>query len=160
MSPARSRNVVVDTSVICSSGKTIHPVSRASREALEAIKRICHHVVTTSEIRGEWKDHQSRYSSDWIVSMYSRRKVCRLDSVQCEELLAAIARSSMRSSDQEIVEKDALIINAALTADMIIVTQDDELKRTMARYPRLANISSRITWVNPVNDDPSVFEDI
>ena len=92
--------------------------------------------------------------------MYSRRKVSPLNSVQSEEFLTALARSSMEASDQEKLEKDALIINAALSSDMIIVTQDEKLKRTMEKYPRLANISSRITWVNPQNDDPAVFEKI
>lgn len=160
MNPVQSRNIVVDTTVICSSGGTVHPVSRACREALEAIKRICHHVVSTPEIREEWRDHQSRYSSDWIVSMYSRKKVTPLNSVQSGDLSRAIERSPMQPTDQEIVEKDALIINAALASDMIIVTQDGELQRAMAKYPRLASIASRITWVNPEDDDPSIFENI
>jgi hypothetical protein len=127
---------------------------------LEAIKRICHHVVSTPEIREEWREHQSRYFSDWIVSMYSRKKVTPLGSIQSDELRRAIDRSSMSPNDQGIVEKDALIINAALASDMIIVTQDGELKRAMARYPRLESISGRITWVNPESDGASILESI
>lgn len=160
MSPVRSRNIVVDTTVVCSAGRTAHPVSRACREALEAIKQICHHVVLTPEIREEWREHQGRYFSDWIVSMYSRKKVARLDSVKSRELRRAIDRSSMSPTDQEIVEKDALIINAALASDRIIVTQDGELTRAMARYPRLESISVRITWINPESDDTSKLESI
>ena len=92
--------------------------------------------------------------------MYSRKKVTPLNSVQSGDLSRAIERSPMQPTDQEIVEKDALIINAALASDMIIVTQDGELQRAMAKYPRLASIASRITWVNPEDDDPSIFENI
>jgi len=160
MSPAVSRNLVVDASVMCSSGISEHPISKASREALDAILRICHHVVITGDIRDEWKRHTSGYSQTWHVAMESKNKVHTLDAVDTVELLEAMVASSMNSSDYKRVEKDAHIINAALSADKVIVTHDDELKRTLEKYGPLASISARINWVNPVNNVPSIFEGI
>jgi predicted nuclease of predicted toxin-antitoxin system len=124
------------------------------------MRRICHHVVFTPEIGQEWRDHRSRYFSDWIRSMYSRKKVTELGPIKSDELRRAIERSSMSPTDKEIVEKDAFIINAALASDRIILTQDRELNRTMMKYPRLGRISMRIRWINPENDGASELDNI
>jgi len=160
MSPATSRSLVLDASVICSSGNTEHPTSKASREALDAILLICHHVVITKDIREEWKRHRSGYSQTWHVAMESKNKVHNLDAVDTVELLNAMAESSMGPSDHKRVEKDAHIINAALSSDKVIVTYDNQLKKTMEKYGPLASISARIIWVNPVKDGPLIFESI
>lgn len=160
MSQAVSRNLVVDASIMHSSGITERQISRASREALDTILRICHHVVITDDIREEWKRHTSGYSQTWHVAMESRNKVNNLDAVDAGELSKAIAESSMDFSDRKLVEKDAHIINAALSSDKVIVTYDDQLKKTMEKYGPLASISARIIWVNPVKDGPSIFESI
>jgi hypothetical protein len=92
--------------------------------------------------------------------MYSRKKVTKLGPIQSDELRRAIERSSMSPADQEIVEKDAFIVSAALASDRIILTQDGELNRTMAKYPRLGRISRKITWLDPENDGASRLENI
>jgi len=160
MNPAAPRNLVVDASIMHSSGTAEQGTSKASREALDAILRICHHVILTSDIREEWKRHASGYSQSWHVAMESKKKVNNLDSVNVEELASAIAESYMNSTDRERVEKDAPLINAALCSDKVIVTYDERLKKTMEKYSPLASISARIKWVNPVKDGPSIFEEI
>ncbi|MBE3143699.1 MAG: hypothetical protein IMZ61_07235 [Planctomycetes bacterium] len=160
MSPANSRNLVVDASVMCASGRTAHPVSKASREALEAILQICHHAVMTADIRREWEGRKSLFSEIWRAAMESKGKIHDLNGVDAAELSAAMMASSMDPSEFKLVEKDAHIINAALSSDKILVTLDDRLKRTMEKYGSLASIAARIKWVNPVVEGSSIFENI
>src|SRR5215471_15279536 len=78
----RSKRLVIDASVARAAGgeDADSPTAKYCRDFLKAVLSICHHVVMTPEISEEWKQHQSRFTSQWRVSMEARKKVERIES--------------------------------------------------------------------------------
>jgi rRNA-processing protein FCF1 len=129
-------------------------VSSACRKALEAILRICHRVAVTSDIREEWNRHESRFSRKWRRSMAARRKpVCEVLPKRVE-----LDTAGLTARERASVEKDRRLIEAALSADRIIVTRDDALRGTLAKSPGNARVLGSIIWINPVSDGVEAFE--
>ena len=69
--------LVIDASIARAAGRTDHPISKACRDFLEDVLKICHHVVLTKETSEEWKRHQSKFTLLWRSSMFARKKVER-----------------------------------------------------------------------------------
>lgn len=80
--------------------------------------------------------------------MAARRKP--LQSVTATDL--ALDMTGLSENDRVAIEKDRCLLEAAVSADRIIVTLDDALRSILAKTPRNAQFLARITWVNPVKD--------
>ena len=141
-----TRLLVVDASIVQSAGETEHPVSSSCRNCLEAIRRICHRVAVTPDIRDEWDRHMSRFSRKWRRSMAARRKP--LQVVNPTEV--DLDTSSLSDKERVAVEKDRCLLEAALSADCVIVTRDDAFRNALAKTPQGVDLLTRITWINPV----------
>lgn len=148
------RLLVVDASVVRSAGETQHPMSSSCRNCLEAIRRICHRVAATPAIREEWKNHMSRFSRKWLRSMAARRKP--LQSVAATPIDLDVA--GLSKGDQEAIEKDRGLLEAAFSADRVIVTRDDALCSVLVKTPQGRKIKDAITWINPLADGVAELE--
>jgi hypothetical protein len=146
--------LVVDASVVRAAGDTEHEVSTACRSSLEAIRHICHRVAVTPEIRDEWDRHMSRFSRKWRRSMAARRKP--LQPVTATDLVLDMA--GLSENECVAIEKDRCLLEAAVSADRIIVTLDDALRSILAKTPQNAQLLASITWVNPVKDGAEALE--
>ena len=143
-----TRRLVVDTSVMQAAGETQHPVSSACRVCLEEIRRICHRVAVTPAIQGEWKSHMSRFSRKWYASMTARRKL----SVVPNPPHVHLDVSGLSNSEKRAVEKDRFLLEAALSADCLIVTRDTAFRAAIAKTPEGRSLNRRITWIDPLVD--------
>jgi len=148
------RRLVVDASVVQAAGETHHPVSSACRNCLEAIRRICHRVVVTPEMRDEWDRHMSNFTRKWRRSMAARRKPLQL--VPAADF--SMSTEGLSEEDKATIEKDRCLLQAAFAADRIIITRDDALRSALAKMPRNAKLMASITWVNPVTDGVAAVE--
>ena len=148
MTPVKSRLLIVDTSVMRAAGMSEHPVSSACRETLQAVLDICHRVALTDTIRAEWKRHRSRFSGRWWRSMLARRKVSTLISPAS----ITLDTSAYTPANRRVVEKDRCLIEAALAADGVLVTADDEFREALETMPKGKALSDRIRWLHPVRD--------
>ena len=148
--------LVVDASVVRSAGETEHPMSSSCRNCLEAIRRICHRVAITPSIREEWNNHMSRFSRKWRRSMAARRKP--LQPVTPAEIV--LDNTGLSEGDQEVIEKDRCLLEAAFSADHVIVTRDNALRLALSRTAEGAKLAARITWINPVTDGVAALENL
>ena len=74
---------MVDASVAGAAGERADApdVSTGSRRALEALRASAIRLVMTPDLWTEWREHRSRFSSKWLRSMFSKKRVDRLESV-------------------------------------------------------------------------------
>lgn len=154
MNRPTSRLLVIDASVVRSAGETEHPVSAACRECLQAVHRICHRVVLTVEMREEWNRHSSRFTRKWRRSMAARRKP--IQTVSPTELSLNI--KDLSQTDRRAIQKDRCLLEAAYSADRVIVTRDDSLRQVLTRMPQGRQWLETITWINPVSDGVAALE--
>jgi len=143
-----SRRIVVDASVMRSAGETSHPDSVLCREFLLAILEICHRVVLTPEIEREWRRHASRFSMQWLATMRRRRKVVDVNpTITLASLLGSSPDLAGRRFDA--VEKDCLLIDAALACAGLIVSRDDKMRAILRTVGRDIEQLQGLVWVNP-----------
>lgn len=141
-----SRLLVVDTCVVRAAGETKAPISEACREALQAILKICHRVIITPEIMDEWRRHMSRFSRVWFRSMHAKKKFIR--DIVPSGWTPGEAKTLSEKERQRLL-KDVLLIQAALAADRIILTNEHDLaKLCRAKAPALA-LPSTLRWCIP-----------
>lgn len=148
MSRRGRRALVVDASVARAAGETEHPRSKACRDFLTAILDICHRVVVNPVIRGEWKRHQSRFTSKWRVSMAARRKPLN----DHPAAPTGLRLEEFPESARKAIEKDLCLIETALAADKEIVTLDRKLYEALGEAPSGERVRDEITWHDPVVD--------
>ena len=118
-----SRRLVVDASVASAAGQTMHPTSFRSREFLGEVLKISHRIVMTTTLAAEWDRHQSLYAMRWRAEMRTRKKIDIAD-IQNEEVRRQIPLS-------KATQKDLHLIEAALSADKIVISLDDRAQAAL-----------------------------
>src|SRR6266498_5268407 len=124
------RRLVIDASVTRAAGNetAIDPVSVCCRELLKDVRRICHHLVMTPNMMDEWKQNRSRFSSTWLTSMYSRKKVENFPDEDSSSLIGKISQIGRSRKENEAMFKDLHLVMAASATDRIIVSLDEKAK--------------------------------
>lgn len=145
-----SRRIVVDASVARAAGNSTHPTSRMCREFLLDMMTICHRMVVSREILIEWKNNASSFSVPWLAAMRVKRKVVTVDPEGTDSYVVRI-RSMEDFTPQQItaMEKDLLLILAALETDRLIASCDSTAKALFIKASGQVNEIKRIAWVDP-----------
>ena len=139
-------SLVIDASVARAAGETGHPVSSACREYMLAVREMCHKVVLTRQIMEEWENNQSRFTRKWRRSMAAKKK--RLSLI--DPVASGLDLDKYESSQRKIVEKDLLLIEAALAADNVIVSCDETFYEALGSTKSGRTLRRRLIWHNPV----------
>lgn len=158
MTRKMSKALVIDASVARSAGTTQHPVSSSCRNTLEAVLKICHRVVMCKEISDEWKKHQSRYSSSWLVSMQSKGKVVRVDLTDDKDLSSKLQELEINQAAIKAMLKDLHLVRAARQTDSRIISSDDAARNLFIEASEQIDELRPITWVNPTIAEDSCIE--
>jgi predicted nuclease of predicted toxin-antitoxin system len=145
----RSRRLVIDASVAGAAGATEHPTSKANRDFLEEVRRICHRVVMPPEIFREWRAHSSNFSVGWLAAMERRRKVKRDVVSEVLSLRASMSRADFTPRQQSALEKDLPLIETALAADQIVISRDEEARALFTRLAAKCQELRKIVWLRP-----------
>jgi len=138
-----SKLLIVDASVVRAAGETEHPVSGANRDFLFAVLDICHRVGMNTEIGDEWRRHQSKVTRRWKLAMYARKKIILLHVSTNPELRLRLTQGHS-PEETEAILKDAHLIEAALRANGIVASLDENARALF----RTAELNA-VTWVNP-----------
>jgi hypothetical protein len=151
MAKRGSKVLVIDTSVAHAAGDNdaVHPTGTNCRDLLKAVKAICHRVAMPRELRIEWSNHASGFARAWLVQMKQRGKVKSDSPPEQPDLLQQAASAQASQNQVATIEKDWLLIEAALGSDRSIVSLDDTARdafRTAAK--EIAGLR-KIVWVNP-----------
>lgn len=158
MAKERSWRLVIDADIACSAGNASakDPTSKSCRDFLIAVRRTCHRLVMTPDIKAEWGKHQSGFARKWRVKMVGSRKLCYLEDVKETLVLGDLKSVPCSDLDFDAMDKDRHLLNAALASDKIVASRDDEVRGLFAAAtPKLTKIS-QIVWVNPTKEDEGV----
>jgi len=158
----KSKRIVVDTSIARASGppNSIKPISSHCRDFLLAIREICHKIVFTNDILDEWNKHQSKFAASWRVSMKSKSKTILLKGSALKKLSRDSRKNIelINSSEAEAIKKDALLIEAAKSTDMIIASLDDSMRYLLKDNKDKISELKELMWINPSNEEENVIQ--
>lgn len=154
-----SKRFVIDTSIAKSAGRedAVHPTSQNCRNFLLAILDNGHCLVLTPDISVEWKTHASSFTQEWRATMYQKGRIYQGNVPQLLELKQEVLNCCETVHIQKIVEKDWLLVEAALAYDNIVSSIEKRV------YTHLHNISFKVNelgvllWLNPDTQREAVF---
>ncbi len=151
MRGSRSQALVIDACVARSAGGSAaeDPLSRNSREVLTAVLEICHRMVWSRRIGEEWKRNRSRFSRQWQVQMWARRKVDRISGDENLQISDRVLAAADRQRDRVAMEKDLHLIEAALASSKIIISHDETAREAFSLAASKVHELKDITWINP-----------
>lgn len=155
-----SLRLVIDASVISSASdredsSDLTPI--ACRACLDAVRHVCHHLVITPDLQREWKRHRSRFANTWRTSMYARKKVFALGERPKDEALAEVIMATAESdSEKRELEKDLVLVEAALATDSVVISRDREARRLLARAAAVVPQLRSLVWIDPVHDQNGI----
>ena len=146
-----SKQLVIDTDVAQASGSetATHPRAKHCRDFLQKMLSLSHSVVMTPEISNEWNEHQSRFARRWRVSMDARKKVYRVNAPADEELRDKIKQAATNDKEDEDMQKDFHLLEAARATDQAIISLDETVRGLFARATQHVGEIRDIVWVNP-----------
>jgi hypothetical protein len=109
-------------------------------------------MALTPAIREEWRRHQSKFARRWRLAMYAKKKIVLLEEGQDPGLVDRILRTSRNDEQRQAMLKDVPLIRAALQADYIVVSRDENARELF----QIRELST-ITWVNPVSEPERIL---
>ena len=126
------------------------PTSTRCREFLRTVLNVCHRLVETSEIAEERERHLSRFFRTWLVHMNGPKKVDDLGPVENPALRRRIRkRLRLKAKEYQALLKDIFLIEAALVADKIVISREQEARRLLSQAAQELQEVRDITWINP-----------
>lgn len=150
-----SKRLVIDASIAKAAGgeNATFPSSKHCRDFLKEVLRICHRVVLTEEITREWDRHQSNFARSWRVAMRQKRKIPPLKKETNALLRQRIREAALHEKDWQEMEKDCHLIEAALVADLAVVSVEENARRRFARVAAQVEELRTVAWINPANEE-------
>ena len=125
--------------------------SKASRDCLKSISEQGHLLVLSPELIDEWNKHQSRFARRWRVEMTSRDLVRDIPSPVDSNLRTRL-QSTVENQDPGVwkaMEKDCLLIEAALATGKIVLSFDEKVRGHFERSSKDVAELHSIMWANP-----------
>ena len=90
--------------------------------------------------------------------MVARRRVRQIESPCNDQLRLRIKKASRTASEWNVVEKDCILIEAAIVCDKIIISLDDTARNLLVICGAKVGEIRRIMWGNPANVGESIIE--
>lgn len=160
-----SKQLVVDASIARAAGGPLNPsqetpslpenpgpgqrTSSRCRKVLRAILTICHRLVWTKDVRNEWDTHASRFSKRWRLQMVRKGKVVEFDDIRRDGLAAKIDAVANDEANRFEMQKDRLLLEAALAADNTVLSLNEKDRRRFAAVCDNVQEIQNIVWSNP-----------
>ena len=147
-----ARRLVIDASVAGAAGgaEAVHPTSKNCTEFLETVRDRCdHRVVMTPELSIEWNKHRSQFAMGWRKSMIARKRVYRVNPTIDEGLRNKIEKTATRERDREAMQKDFLLIEAAMATDNTVSSLDEVVRGLFTAAAVSVGEIRSVVWVNP-----------
>ncbi|HQL61430.1 MAG TPA: hypothetical protein PLQ35_03975 [bacterium] len=109
-------------------------------------------MVMTLEIRGEWKEHRSNFAYTFLANMVSDDRICSIqedDLLEIRKLKSKMDPIPLRKKLREDLEKDFILIEAALATDKTVISLDDKARKGFEQISQELKKLRSIVWVNP-----------
>lgn len=146
-----SKRFVIDTSIAKSAGReeAVHPTSQNCRNFLLAILDNGYCLVLTPDISVEWKTHASSFTQEWRTTMYQKGRIYQGNVPQLLELKQEVLNCCETVHIQRIIEKDWLLVEAALAYDNIVASIEKRVYRHLHNIAPNVNELRSLLWLNP-----------
>jgi hypothetical protein len=122
------------------------------------VQDICHVVVMTSDLRDEWKNHQSRFARKWLTRMHARRKVEDPGDVHDADLRKVVAVAIGSDVWSDVVEKDMRLIESALATDSRVLSCEEKVRRALQLAARRTGRIRGLMWTNPDTEGEALLD--
>src|SRR5262249_32018194 len=149
MGRSRWRRLVIDASVAGAAGDREATPSRECSAFLEVLRDLKHHVAMSRPLLEEWHEHQTRFASSWLRSMFARRCVEMVEIEEDTALRTALQEAVPRPRIAAILLKDAHLIELALMVDRRVIALDEEARTHFGQAAEMVAALRTIYWVNP-----------
>ena len=93
----------------------------------------------------------SGFFSQWLVSMYARKKVVKVALQDISEITDKILQTTVDAKSQHAIEKDLLLLRAALAADCRVVSLDEKIRHLFHLASNDVGEIREVIWINPTN---------
>lgn len=101
-------------------------------------------------LMAEWSKHRSLYARTWLSSMIAKKKV---NFIRPSEITGDLIVNNLDKDKQiAIAVKDAHLIDAALTVDKIIASNDDIARNVFCELSTSCGNLRSIKWFNAITD--------
>ncbi len=143
--------LVIDASVALRAGgrESVKPACRSCRDFLREVLDNNHQITWTEEISIEWRNRAAGFARRWLVQMFGRKKVARVENAEVLGLTATVVDALTTEPHKAAAAKDCHLLHAALHSDKAITSLDEKARRIFARACSKAAAIREIIWVNP-----------
>lgn len=145
--------VVIDASIARACGRqgkdSSAAISVACADALQAIKDAGLHAGMSEPLEEEWLRHASTFARKWLVQMFSRKRVRRLESVPLHAGLRRVLPTLPDEGIQRAIDKDLHLIELALVTDRRIISLDERMRLHLVNLTARVKALSRVHWATP-----------
>ncbi len=114
----------------------------------------------TPDIQTEWNKHQSRFAHEWLFRMARQNRICveNLPLDQQRNLPEQIEAEAKDDVELAIMNKDLLLLEAALKTDSLVTSLDEKARIPFTRVAKFIPEIQRIVWVNPKKPEENPLE--
>lgn len=142
-------NLVVDTCVLKSAGLSGKHTPSECRAVLEEIKNNSISVSVCDILLAEWKRHKSRYSSTWLVAMYSRKLIDRINTFTGKSRSVENAISRLIEPEKSDAYKDIHLLKVAVDCGYCVVSNERRCRAAFHKASIHCQEISRVSWIFP-----------
>ncbi|MCU4395755.1 hypothetical protein [Acinetobacter junii] len=140
---------IIDADIIRSAGYSEHPISSTSRNLLEEVIKHKGETVYCKTLMAEWRKHKSTYSTRWIASMMSKKKLILIPvKTEAKDFLDSLEESK----DKKVALKDAHLVDLAIASNKIIFSNDTNAKNAFSKLLDNRSNFKKIYWLSPRDD--------
>ncbi|MCB4438493.1 hypothetical protein LHL20_19865 [Alteromonas sp. McT4-15] len=143
-------DIVIDADIARASGTSEHPISKSCRGLLESVMDNDHSVTMCPTLTAEWKKHRSMFATRWLASMTARKRVKRITPHTVTTHLINTNINNERKA--KIALKDAHLVDAALSSNEIIASNDDNARNVFCELTQTCGNLKSVKWFNCIND--------
>ncbi len=122
----------------------------------------CHKMVTTPDLKSEWEKKPTKHAKGRRLQAFARKWLCRMNGkskvddlgvVQNATLRRKIKQTDTSDKSQQHMLDDVHLLEAALTADEIVVSCDETARGLFQTASARIGEIRQIVWVNPDKED-------
>jgi hypothetical protein len=114
----------------------------------------------TPAIETEWEKHQSRFAREWLSRMARQGRIWVENAPpdQQKNLPEQIKVVAKDDVELAIMNKDLLLLEAALKTDSLVTSLDEKARTPFTRVAKFIPEIQPIVWVNPDKPEEQPIE--
>jgi len=137
MSRRNSKRLVIDACISFESiDRKFNPMGSnpgdLSRKCLDAVREENHIAVFNRLLRREWRDHASRYATEWLRGMDRKNLTADVGGEEFSILLEAACGCLAHQAHRAALAKDFHLVQSALASGQTILSNEVEFPRFVA----------------------------